>query len=215
MTSTTTAARVSGTLAKSGGQTDMKLEVIVISVSDVDHAKQFYTKLGWRLDADLVFGRDSRVVQLTPPGSACSIHLGNMFATEPGSARAYLVVDDIQAAKRELEAAGAQVSGYFHPGPDGPVEGLDPERKSYSSRAMFNDPDGNSWILQEVTTRFPGRIDPGVTSYASENDLVQALIRAATAHGKHEASTGKHDEEWPLWYAAYMAGEQSGAKLPE
>jgi predicted enzyme related to lactoylglutathione lyase len=197
-------------------QADLKLEVVIIPVSDVDRAKQFYTKLGWRLDADIAVGNDFRVVQFTPPGSGCSIQFGKgLMTAAPGSAKAYLVVSDIVAARDQLLAAGAQVSEFFHIGPQGRVSGLDPDRRTYNSRATFNDPDGNAWLLQEVTTRLPGRVDSNVTSFSSSNDLANAMRRASAAHGEHEKRIGAADPNWPDWYATYMVAEQSGAKLPQ
>jgi catechol 2,3-dioxygenase-like lactoylglutathione lyase family enzyme len=205
---------------------DMKLEVVVVPVSDVDRAKEFYGGLGWRLDADFRFDNGFRVVQFTPPGSGTSIQFGTKVTTAaPGSAQSlYLVVSDIAAARAELVARGADVSEVFHPGVpgghfrnDGPgarLSGPSPDRTSYRSYATFSDPDGNSWLLQEVTTRLAGRIESGGTAFASVNDLMGALLRAALAHGEHEKRTGQHDERWPLWYAAYMAAEQSGQPLP-
>ena len=198
---------------------DMKLEVVVIPVSGVDRAKRFYGKLGWRLDADFVVGDDFRVVQFTPRGSPCSIHFGRgVTSAVPGSARGlYLVVSDIEVARSELVARGVDVSELFHrPGPGKPaLTGLHPARSSYFSYATFSDPDGNEWLLQEVTTRFPGRIDSDATSFASVPDLAAAMRRASAAHGKHEARTGgQHDENWPDWYAAYMAAEQAGKEPP-
>ena len=193
---------------------DMKLEVIVIPVSDVDRAEQFYRKLGWRQD---VTPPGSGVLQFTPHGSACSIQFGkSLTSAAPGSAqRTYLVVSDIEATRNALVEAGIEVSEIFHLGPNGPVGGPDPDHGTYRSLATFSDPDGNSWLLQEITARLPGRIDPGVTSFSSETDLISALIRAATAHGEHEKRIGQRDEEWPVWYAAYMAAEQNGAELPQ
>ena len=154
---------------------DMKVEVVVIPVSDVDRAKQFYRRIGWRLDVTPPI-----VVQLTPHGSGCSVQFGtSLTSAPPGSATAYLVVSDIEAARDALLAAGVEVSEFFHLGPDGPVPGLDPERRSYSSRARFSDPDGNTWLLQEVTTRLPGRVDPTTTTYFSIEDVAAALRRAA------------------------------------
>ncbi|HEV3205446.1 MAG TPA: glyoxalase [Terriglobales bacterium] len=184
---------------------DMKLEVLVIPVSDVDRAKEFHKKLGGRLDVTPPI-----VVQFTPPGSWCSVQFG-----APGSAKAYLIVSDIVAARNQLVAAGIEVSEFFHIGPEGRVSGLDPERRSYYSRASFNDPDGNVWLLQEITTRLPGRVDSGVTSYSSANDLVSALRRAAAAHGQHEKRIGAADPNWPDWYAEYMVREQAGEELPQ
>jgi catechol 2,3-dioxygenase-like lactoylglutathione lyase family enzyme len=197
----------------------MKLEVVVIPVSNVDRAKRFYDDLGWRLDADFVVGDDFRVVQFTPPGSPCSIHFGTgVTSAVPGSARGlYLVVSDIQSARAELVDRGVDVSEVFHRGGPGepPLNGLDPARRSYSSFATFSDPDGNGWLVQEVTTRLPGRIDANVTSFASASDLASAMRRASAAHGEHEKRTGgQRDENWPDWYAAYMVAEQAGKELP-
>jgi catechol 2,3-dioxygenase-like lactoylglutathione lyase family enzyme len=211
------------------GTVNMKLEVIVIPVSDVDRAKEFYRKLGWRLDADYDSGKDFRVVQFTPPGSACSIIFGrNVTAAAPGSAQGlYLIVSDIEAARAELLGRGVEISEVFHDaggvyaGPDEPylfgrqrVRGRDPEQRSYRSFASFHDPDGNGWLLQEITTRLPGRIDPATTTFASASDLASALRRASAAHGEHEKRIGAADANWPDWYAEYMVAEQSGAKLP-
>ena len=198
------------------GQVDLKLEVVTIPVSNVDRAKEFYERLGWRLDADFKDGAD-RAIQLTPPGSQCSIHLGTQGT--PGSAQGlFLVVSDIEAARDELAGRGAEVSDIFHfakgPGPfGGVVGGLAPDHASYGSYATFTDPDGNRWLLQEVTTRFPGRV-AGDTTYGSVRDLAQALRRAEAAHGEHEKRTGERDADWPSWYAEYMAAEQSGKELP-
>jgi catechol 2,3-dioxygenase-like lactoylglutathione lyase family enzyme len=192
---------------------DMKLEVIVIPVSDAERAEQFYRKLGWRQD---VTPPGSGVFQFTPHGSACSVQFGkNLTSAAPGSAqRTYLVVSDIQAARSALVTAGIEVSEVFHLGPNGPASGPDPERGTYRSLATFNDPDGNSWLLQEITTRLPGRIDSGVTSFGSATDLASAFRRAEAAHGQHEKRTGQRDANWPDWYAAYMAAEQAGTELP-
>ena len=207
------------------GKVDLKFEAVVIPVSDVDRAKAFYAQLGWRLDADFAFDNGFRVVQFTPPGSGCSVQFGtNITSAAPGSAKGlYLVVSDIEAARIELAAGGAEVGEVFHPGtpgaqfqPDGTsgrVSGRAPEQASYGSFAEFSDPDGNGWLLQEVTTRLPGRIDTAETSFASVNDVAQALRRAAAAHGEHER-TGQPDENWPDWYAAYMVAEQAGEELP-
>ena len=208
---------------------DMKFEIVVIPVSDVDRAKAFYAKLGWRLDADFDSGKDFRVVQFTPPGSGCSIIFGkNVTAAAVGSVQGlYLIVSDIQAARKELLDRDVQISEVFHDaagvyaGPDEPylfgrqrVSGRDPEHRSYHSFASFHDPDGNGWLFQEITTRLPGRIDPATTTFASANDLASALRRAAAAHGKHEKRIGAADANWPDWYAEYMVAEQGGAKLP-
>ena len=195
---------------------DMKLEVVVIPVSDVDRAKEFYERIGWRLNADRSPSEDFRLVQFTPPGSWCSIHFGKgLTSAAPGSAEAFLVVHDIEAARDQLVAAGAEVSEFFHDGPEGRGPGLHPERLSYRSRALFSDPDGNGWQLQEVTNRLPGRVEPGTTSFGSPSDLASALRRAEAAHGEHEKRTGQRDENWAGWYAVYMVAEQSGEELPQ
>ena len=197
-------------------RTEMKLEVVVIPVSDVDRAKQFYEKIGWRLNADRTAAGDFRLVQFTPPGSCCSVHFGkNVTSAAPGSAKAFLVVSDIVAARDQLVAAGAEVGEFFHDGPEGRGSGLHPQRLTYRSRALFSDPDGNGWHLQEVTTRLPGRVEPGATSFGSASDLASALRRAEAAHGEHEKRIGQRDENWPDWYAAYMVAEQSGKELPQ
>jgi catechol 2,3-dioxygenase-like lactoylglutathione lyase family enzyme len=197
----------------------MKLEVVVIPVSDVERAKRFYGGLGWRVDADFVMGDAFRVVQFTPPGSPCSIHFGTGVTTAvPGSAAGlYLIVSDIEAARAELVARGVAVSKVSHrDGPEKPLlSGRHPARTSYASFATFSDPDGNEWLLQEVTTRFPGRIDANATSFASVSDLASAMRRASVAHGEHELRTGgQRDENWPDWYAEYMVAEQAGKELP-
>ena len=195
---------------------DLKLEVITVPVSDLDRAKEFYGGLGWRLDADFRHGTD-RAIQFTPPGSQCSIHFGKQG--KPGSAQGlFLVVSDIQAARDELVERGVQVSEIFHyaagPGPfGGQVSGPAPDHQSYASYATFSDPDGNGWVLQEVTIRFPGRV-AGDTTYASAYELAQAMRRASVAHGEHEKRTGQPDANWPDWYAAYMVAEQAGTELP-
>lgn len=206
-------------VASSTRATDMKLEVVVIPVSNVERAKHFYGGLGWRLDADFAVGDDFRAVQFTPPGSPSSVHFGKgITSATPGSVSGlYLVVSDIVAARAELARRGVEVSEVFHrAGPGKPaVNGPDPDRRSYFSYAHFSDPDGNEWLLQEVTTRFPGRIDGNTTSFASASDLASALRRTASAHGEHEARTGGHrDENWPDWYAEYMVAEQAGQPLP-
>ena len=199
-------------------QVDLKLEVITIPVSDVDRAKEFYEGLGWRLDADFRNGEE-RAVQFTPPGSQGSIHFGKPSQGAPGSAQGmFLVVSDIQAARDDLLRRGVEVSEVFHfakgPAPfGGPVGGPAPDQGSYGSYAVFNDPDGNGWLLQEVTTRFPGRV-AGDTTYSSVYDLAQALRRAEAAHGQHEKRTGQRDEDWPTWYAEYMIAEKAGKELP-
>jgi catechol 2,3-dioxygenase-like lactoylglutathione lyase family enzyme len=192
---------------------DMKLEVIVIPVSDADRAEQFYRKLGWRQD---VTPPGSGVYQFTPHGSACSMQFGKgLTSAAPGSAqRNYLIVSDIEAARNALVAGGINVGEIFHFTANGPVAGLDPERATYRSQALFSDPDGNSWLLQEITTRLPGRVDTGVTSFGSASDLAKAMRRAEAAHGEHEKRLGERDANWSDWYAEYMAAEQSGAELP-
>lgn len=196
---------------------DMKLEVVVIPVADVDRAKRFYGSLGWRLDADIVRPDKSRVVQFTPAGSACSIHFDTgITAATPGSAQNhYLVVSDIEAARAELVERGADPSEVFHRGAEGRLSGPHPERRTYSSFATFSDPDGNRWLLQEITARFPGRVNADVTTFTSPAELAAALRRAAAAHGEHEKRTGKHDTEgWPDWYAEHIAREQAGQPPP-
>jgi catechol 2,3-dioxygenase-like lactoylglutathione lyase family enzyme len=199
---------------KSVARVDMKLEVIVIPVSDVDRATQFYARLGWRQD---VTPPGSGVVQFTPRGSACSVQFGkNLTSAVPGSVqRTYLIVSDIEAARDALVGAGAEVGEIFHFGSDGLLPGPDPERGSYRSLASFSDPDGNSWLLQEITTRLPGRIDVAATSFGSASDLASAFRRAEAAHGEHEKRTGQRDANWPDWYAAYMVAEQVGGELPK
>jgi catechol 2,3-dioxygenase-like lactoylglutathione lyase family enzyme len=201
----------------------LELEVVVIPVADVDRAKEFYSRLGWRLDADFPFDNGFRVVQFTPPGSGCSIQFGaQMTSAAPGTARGlYLIVSDIEAARAELSSLGADVSEVFHAGEpgaqftgEGRVGGRDPDGTSYRSFATFADPDGNGWLLQEVTTRLPGRVDDPQTSYASVGDLAEAMRRAADAHGEHEKRIGAADENWPAWYAEYMVRERAGDELP-
>ena len=198
---------------------DMKLEVVVIPVADVDRAKHFYGNLGWRLDADFVVGDAFRGVQFTPPGSPSSIQFGKgVTSAAPGTTQGlYLVVSDIVAARAELVSRGVDVSDVFHRAGPGnpPLSGPDPQRRSYFSYATFNDPDGNSWLLQEVTERFPGRVDANDTTFTSPVELAAALRRAEAAHGEHEKRTGgQRDANWPDWYAAYMVAEQAGKELP-
>jgi predicted enzyme related to lactoylglutathione lyase len=189
---------------------DMKVEVLIISVSDVERAKAFYLRVGWRLD-----NTPPGLVQFTPQGSGCSVLFGgNLTTAKPGSSSAFVIVYDIAAARNALVAAGITVGEIFHIGPNGPESGPDPEHRSYFTRATFSDPDGNTWTLQEITQRLPGRIDTGVTSYSSASDLASALRRAEAAHGEHEKRTGVRDANWPDWYAEYMAAEQSGKGLP-
>ena len=207
----------------------MKLEVVVIPVSDVDRAKAFYGSLGWRLDADFADGKDYRVIQFTPPGSDASVIFGkNVTAAAPGSAKGlYLVVSDIEAARKELRDRGVDVSEVFHADNDvhagthqpflagrNRVNGADPEHRTYGSYASFSDPDGNGWLFQEITTRLPGRVE-GNTTFNSSTDIASALRRAAAAHGEHEKRNGgQHDVNWPDWYAEYVAKEQAGEPLP-
>ena len=204
---------------------DMKLEVVVIPVSDVDRAKEFYARLGWRLDADRVVGNDFRLIQFTPPGSGNSVQFGvNLTSAAPGSAQGLLlIVSDIEAARQQLVARGVNASDVFHcetgtacrfQGVGVRVTGPQPEHLSYFSFVSFTDPDGNGWVLQEVTQRLPGRV-AGDTTFSSASDLAQAMIRAAKAHGKHEERIGKADPNWPDWYAEYMVREQSGQELPQ
>src|ERR1700722_16181651 len=204
----------------------MKLEVVVVPVADVDRAKDFYQGLGWRLDADFPFDNGFRVVQFTPPGSGCSIQFGtNITSAAPGSAEGlYLVVPDIDAARKELAALGAKVrevfpagtpGAQFQPaGAPGQVSGPAPDHASYGSFATFSDPDGNGWLLQEISTRLPGRGDPAPTSFGSASDLASAMRRASIAHGEHEKRIGRADANWPDWYARYMVAEQAGTELP-
>jgi catechol 2,3-dioxygenase-like lactoylglutathione lyase family enzyme len=203
----------------------MKLEVLVLPVSDVDRAESFYRGLGWRVDA-AVNANGVRLLQFTPPGSGCSIQFGtDLTPAAPGSARnVYLVVDDMEAARADLAGRGVAVSDAFHeaslggrfqePGGNLRIEGTSPESKSYGSFATFSDPDGNSWLLQEVTNRLPGRIDSAATSFVSARDLADAMTRAEKAHGEHEKRIGEADPNWPDWYAAYMVAEQTGDTLP-
>ena len=209
------------------GNVDLKLEVVIIPVSDVDRAKQFYERVGFRLDADDAPLEGLRIVQTTPPGSGTSVTFGlGLTTAAPGSAEAGLIVPDIEAARHELVSRGIDVSDIWH-GPPFPVEarqpGPDPERTSYGSFCYFNDPDGNTWLVQEVTTRLPGRTNAAETRYVSAADLESALRRAEAAHREHEKGNGRshlfhreeQDDNWPAWYAAYMVAEQSGTDLPE
>jgi predicted enzyme related to lactoylglutathione lyase len=209
-----------------GHQTiDLKLEALVIPVSDIDRAKDFYERLGWRLDADVARG-GFRLIQITPPGADCSIQFGtDLTSAAPGSASGlYLVVSDIESARAELIARGAEVSEVFHEqeigarfrpvGASDRLSGPASEHQSYGSFATFEDLDGNGWLLQEITTRLPGRVDPAASTFASVSDLSAALQRAAAAHGEHEARIGRADPDWPDWYAEYMVREQAGAELP-
>ncbi|MGE8161725.1 VOC family protein [Paraburkholderia sp. NPDC080076] len=212
------------TAAGTARTVDMKLEIVVIPVSDVDRAKEFYARLGWRLDVDIAKDEQFRVVHFTPPGSQCSVLFGKGVTTEePGSVQGlHLIVSDINRAHAELVERGIDVSEVFHDagglfhhaGEEGRVSGSQPERRSYGSFASFSDPDGNGWVFQEVTTRLPGRVDAQVTTFASAIELAGALRRAAAAHGEHEKLSGQHDENWPDWYASYIVAEQAGTQLP-
>jgi catechol 2,3-dioxygenase-like lactoylglutathione lyase family enzyme len=205
---------------------DMKIEVVIIPVSDADRAKAFYEHLGWRLDDDVAPMEGLRIIQFTPPGSGASITFGKgLITSEPGSAELALIVSDIEVARADLVSRGVDVSDIWH-GPPFPVEarqpGPDPARASYGSFFYFNDPDGNTWLGQEVTTRLPGRLDAAETGYVSTTDLEAALRRAQAAHHEHEKHNGgshllhrsSQDEDWPAWYATYMAAEQAGTDLP-
>jgi predicted enzyme related to lactoylglutathione lyase len=205
---------------------NMKLEVHIIPVSDVDRSKGFHERLGWRLDDDAAPLDGLRIVQFTPPGSGTSVTFGKgLTMATPGSAEAGLTVADIEVAHDGLVGHGIDVSDVWH-GPPFPLEarqpGPDPERTSYGSFFSFNDPDGNLWLVQEVTTRLPGRIDPTETAFASAEDLENALWRAEAAHGEHQKRTGRshlfhrstEDEEWPAWYASFIVAEQAGSDLP-
>jgi catechol 2,3-dioxygenase-like lactoylglutathione lyase family enzyme len=208
------------------GRVDMRLEVQIIPVSDVDRSKEFYERLGWRLDDDVAPMEGLRIVQFTPPGSGTSVTFGQGITTAaPGSAEGGLIVSDIEAAYDELVGRGIDVSDIWH-GPPFPVEarqpGPDPERNSYGSFVYFTDPDRNTWLVQEVTTRLPGRMNATETGYVSAADLEDALGRAEAAHREHEKRTGQshlfhrsdQDKNWLAWYAAYMVAEQAGTDLP-
>ena len=208
------------------GTVDMRLEVDIIPVSDVDRAKQFYQRLGFRLDADDAPMEGLRIVQFTPPGSGTSVTFGlGLTNAAPGAAEGGLIVSDIEAAHHQLAGRGIEVSDIWH-GPPFPVEarqpGPDPERTSYGSFFYLNDPDGNTWLVQEVTTRRPGVMDAGETGYVSREDLEAALRRAEAAHREHEKGNGRShlfhradpDTNWPAWYASYMVAEQAGTDLP-
>jgi catechol 2,3-dioxygenase-like lactoylglutathione lyase family enzyme len=218
--STTAIRSQDATTDRRVGQLDMKLEVVVIPVSDVDRAKEFYESLGWRLDADFIKGSD-HAVQFTPPGSRCSVHFGtNLTSAAPGSTQSLLIVSDIQAARDDLVGRGVEVSEVFHYAGLNRVDsqerlsGPAQDRRSYGSFVSFSDPDGNGWLLQEVTTRLPGRVDATETAFGSASDLASAFRRAEAAHGEHEKRTGQRDVNWPEWYAAYMVAEQAGTELP-
>ena len=215
----TQSSTAQATRTSSAGRVDLKLEVITIPVSDIERSMRFYEGLGWRLDADFSVGDTFRGVQFTPPGSPCSIHFGKGGTpAAPGSASGlFLVVSDIEAARAELLGRGVDIGEVFHVAGPGhpPIGGRDPEGRSYFSFAAFKDPDGNSWLLQEVTARFPGRVDAGGSTYASTTDLAAALRRASAAHGEHEKrNPGQHYDDWPDWYAEHMVAEQTGKPLP-
>jgi predicted enzyme related to lactoylglutathione lyase len=201
------------------GNVDMKLEVHIIPVSDVDRSKQFYERLGWRLDDDAAPLDGLRIVQFTPPGSGTSVIFGKGLTTAaPGSALAGLTVSDIEAAHGEVVSRGIDASDLWH-GPPFPPEarqpGIDPERTSYGSFFSIDDPDGNLWVVQEVTTRLPGRVDAAGMAFSSTADLERALRRAEAAHGEHEKRAGGvRDDDWPAWYASYLVAEQAGTDLP-
>jgi catechol 2,3-dioxygenase-like lactoylglutathione lyase family enzyme len=207
----------------SAGRGDMKLEVVVLPVTDVGRAKRFYESLGWRLDADFPVGDDFRVVQLTPPGSEASIIFGDgITSAEPGSVEALqLTVFEIDAARVDLAARGVEVSEIFHDaggvfhhaGTEGRVSGPAPEHADYGSFASFSDPEGNGWLLQEIKGRLPGRVSGMATRCDGASELSKALQRAAMAHGEHEARTGEADPDWPDWYAIHMAREHAGEGL--
>lgn len=207
------------------GRIDMKLEAVVLPVSDVDRAADFYARLGWRVDVD-IRAEGRRILQYTPPGSSASILFGTgLSQAAPGSAQyLHLIVSDIEAAERDLAARGVETSGIFHDSTGGfnrfdpriRASGPDPERRSYGSFATFSDPDGNLWVLQEIKARWPGRVDSDTIDYASVRDLADAMRRASAAHGEHEERMGgAYDENWPDWYAEYMVAEQAGKPLPQ
>ena len=210
--SSTLSSNEQATNTRAASQVDMKLEVVVIPVSDLDRAKHFYGSLGWRLDADIISGDGSRVVQLTPHGSPCSIHLRQRSHDAPGgvSAGAWLIVSDIEAARSELLGHGVQVSGVFHfaPGQAGLVPGRDPNGQSYASFVSFSDPDGNNWLLQEISARIPGR---GFSSDVAS--LADVLREAEKHHGPFEATAPKH--QWSDWYAAYIVARERGRTIDE
>jgi catechol 2,3-dioxygenase-like lactoylglutathione lyase family enzyme len=205
--------------AAGGERIDMKFEVVVIPVADVDRSKEFYTKLGWRLDADFPFDNGFRIVQFTPPGSGCSVQFGTKITTAaPGSAQGlYLIVSDIEAARKDLVSRGIEVSEVFHAGTpgaqflidgNGRISGPAPGHATYNSFATFRDPDGNGWLFQEVTTRLPGR-GLGNLDVAT---LTKLLEETEQHHAAYEPTAPKH--HWSSWYAAYIVARQAG-KTPE
>jgi catechol 2,3-dioxygenase-like lactoylglutathione lyase family enzyme len=191
---------------------DLKLEVVVLPVSDVDGAKRFYQDLGWRLDADFSNGADWHVVQMTPPGSPCSIQFGTgLTQAAPGSVQGtYLVVDDIEVARAELIGRGVEVGEVFHiePGKPERLAGVDPEHRTYRSYASFSDPDGNGWLLQEITARLPGR----GFSNLDVAGMTELLKETENRHGAYEPTAPKH--HWSSWYAAYIVARERG-KAPD
>jgi catechol 2,3-dioxygenase-like lactoylglutathione lyase family enzyme len=209
------------TNASTTATVDLKFEVVVIPVADVDRAKRFYQGLQWRLDADFAFDNGVRVVQFTPPGSACSIQFGtNVTSADPGSAQGlYLVVSNIDAARAELAARGVRISEVFHPtapgswfrpqAASGRADGPAPDHASYRSFATFDDPDGNTWLLQEITTRLPGRGESSVDVAA----MTELLRETEMHHGAYEPTGPKH--HWSEWYAAYMVARERGKTSEE
>src|SRR6202453_4703070 len=229
MTKSTTVLSKDLGMSTKAQSVEMRLEIVGVPVSDVDRAKRFYGGFGWGLYAAFAAGDDFRVIQFTPPGSACSVIFGkNVTAAAPGSARGlYLIVSDIEAARAELSARGVEVSGAFHDagdahaGADEPylfgrirVAGPDPEHRTYRSFASFSDPDGNGCLIQEITARLPGRVDKQGATFTSASELAMALRRAAAAHGEREKRNGQRDENWPDWYAEYLVREQAGQEPP-
>ena len=218
--STTQTSNEHATDTPTAAKVDLKLEVVVIPVSDVDRAKRFYGTLGWRLDADFAFDNGFRVVQFTPPGSGCSVQFGtNITSAAPGSAQGlYLIVSEIEPARDELVARGAEISEVFHasaPGAQfrrdstsGRVSGPAPDHASYGSFATFSDPDGNSWLLQEIKTRLPGR---GLSN-SDVATLTELLREAEEHHGEYEPTAPKH--HWSGWYASYIVARERG-RAPE
>jgi catechol 2,3-dioxygenase-like lactoylglutathione lyase family enzyme len=217
---TLTAINNEPTIGASAVRLNMKFEVVVIPVADVDRSKAFYSKLGWRLDADFPFDNGFRVVQFTPTGSGCSVQFGTKITTAtPGSAQGlYLIVSDLEAARKELLARGVDVSEVFHaskpgaqflPESNGRISGPDPGHRSYFSFATFSDPDGNTWLFQEITTRLPGR---GLSNLDVAT-LTELLRETEQHHGEYEPTAPKH--HWSGWYAAYIVARQDGMTSEE
>ena len=202
---------ITSTAAAGDATVEAKLEVVRLPVADLDRAKAFYQSLGWRLDADFLFSENERAIQLTPLGSDTSIQLDPNGI--PGSAQGtFLVVSDIEEAREDLIARGVDVSEVFHrEGDDAQVPGPAPGHADYGSFIAFSDPDGNSWLVQEVNNRLPGRTWARRVSYDSVEDLVAALHRAEEAHGEYEKELGHRHDDWAPWYAAHMVGEQNPA----